>query len=582
MKAFIALFCFLMLIGCGGGGSSTPPPPPLTVSPTSANVALNGTQSFTASTAASWSVNGIPGGNATVGTIDANGLYKAPANFPSPHTATVSATAGGQSATAAVTIVYPNDNSKSQALPVKMGTSGGNSTDISGNKCCSGTLGALVVRGGIFYIVSANHVLAKSDAGTTGDPVTQPGLIDNNCAAGTLVANLSQKAALKPVSSPGPAPSNVDAAIAQIVPGTVDTSGAILDLGAAGPGAIAAAPPSATLASPAAVFAANEGVAKSGRSTGLTCSNLQSITTNIVVDYAQICGGATSFTATFSNQIVINGGTFTQSGDSGSLLVTSDTARPLGLIYGGNATTSTANPIQDIITAFTNGSGSPTVVGGADHAVSCQPTATVTGAQASNGAASATLTVEQQQRAAEINDRYAASLLRDPAVTAVEIGASADNPKEAALLVTLHGGTVSPIPHQIEGLRTRLIRSDQIEPTMPVLPMADIHSALAVKESSVSAWMSQPGVIGFGVGRSHDNPAETAIAIYVEQSKFAGQIPPEIGGVRTQVFEGERFRAGGWNTTASTACIKPRASAPVVAPKAATCLQPAGSLKTVR
>jgi DNA-binding beta-propeller fold protein YncE len=32
-----------------------------------------------------WSVNDIPGGNATIGTIDANGLYRAPAKTPVPH-----------------------------------------------------------------------------------------------------------------------------------------------------------------------------------------------------------------------------------------------------------------------------------------------------------------------------------------------------------------------------------------------------------------------------------------------------------------------------------------------------------------
>jgi hypothetical protein len=32
-----------------------------------------------------WTVNGIPGGDAQVGTIDAHGLYRAPATAPAPH-----------------------------------------------------------------------------------------------------------------------------------------------------------------------------------------------------------------------------------------------------------------------------------------------------------------------------------------------------------------------------------------------------------------------------------------------------------------------------------------------------------------
>src|SRR5215831_7852953 len=100
---------------------------------------------------------------------------------------------------------FPNDQHLSQTLPVKMGTTGGNSTDstTSGSKitCCSGTLGSLVTRGGLFFILSNNHVLDKSDHGTAGDPITQPGLVDNNCNSGALVGNLTTGATLKPTST---------------------------------------------------------------------------------------------------------------------------------------------------------------------------------------------------------------------------------------------------------------------------------------------------------------------------------------------------------------------------------------------
>jgi serine protease len=62
-------------------------------------VAGTGTQAFTATVAnsadtrVSWSVNGIAGGNASVGTISATGLYVAPATRPTPATVTVSAIA---------------------------------------------------------------------------------------------------------------------------------------------------------------------------------------------------------------------------------------------------------------------------------------------------------------------------------------------------------------------------------------------------------------------------------------------------------------------------------------------------------
>jgi hypothetical protein len=277
----VFLTCSLILgaASCGGGGSSTPTPPSaLTLSPASATVGLAGTQQFSAmngatAVTASWSVNGIQGGNSTFGTIDSTGKYTAPASFPSPNSFMVSASAAGATGNANLTVAFPNDNHLGQSSPIKLGTTGGNVKDsvTSGMTvtCCSGTLGSL--------ILSNNHVLDKTDQGANGDPVGQPGLVDNKCSAGNTVATLSQAVPIKACNTTGctgPAPNNVDVAIAQIVPGMVDTSGNILDLGPAGSASIAAAPPSITVAIPVNVLSANEGVAKSGRSTGLTCQRI--------------------------------------------------------------------------------------------------------------------------------------------------------------------------------------------------------------------------------------------------------------------------------------------------------------------
>jgi uncharacterized repeat protein (TIGR03803 family) len=70
----------------------------VTVSPLTAQVVVNGSQQFaatvanTSNTAVTWSVNGVVGGNSTVGTISSNGLYTAPAGVPDPATLTVTAT----------------------------------------------------------------------------------------------------------------------------------------------------------------------------------------------------------------------------------------------------------------------------------------------------------------------------------------------------------------------------------------------------------------------------------------------------------------------------------------------------------
>jgi hypothetical protein len=577
-KASCAILLLLIVAGCGGSnGNPTPTPTPtpsnnVVVSPASLTLGLNAHQTFTATlngspVAVTWSVSGGSG----PGTIDANGNYTAPSSFPSPAspiTVTVTAALQSNSATkgtAMVTVVYPNDNHLSQAGAIKLGTTGGNSTDLVNNgttiTCCSGTLGSLVTRGGSLFILSNNHVLDKSGTGAVGDPIGQPGLVDNNCSPGRVVANLTQAAPLKP--SPctgvctGPSPSNVDAAIAAIVAGQVDTSGTILDLGPASSTSISDMPPSSTLAVPSAVLAANEGVAKSGRSSGLTCSNLQSVSTSVSVQYDSACGGATAFTATFANQVLVNGGSFSASGDSGSLIVTSDTARPVGLLYGGNSTSTSANPISDVLGAFQSGANSATIVGGADHSVSCAPTASASASLP--GPSLAALSLEQQQRAIAVQERHASTLMQDPAIKSVTAGASKDSPGEAALLIHVSGTTRAPIPAVIDGVRTGIVSgAQQANGGVPLLNLRDIDESAAIKDAHASDLMSQSGIQGVGVGRSDDNPAETAIVIYVISGVAHPAIPATIDGVRTKIIEGDRFRAFGWGKekAPATKCVK--------------------------
>ena len=104
-------------LGCtaGGPGLVTPPPPPITVnvSPASVPVLLGNPLTFAATVtnttdkSVSWSVNGIAGGNSSVGTITAAGVYTAPADLPSPVTVQIRATSQADSTkfgTATVTI----------------------------------------------------------------------------------------------------------------------------------------------------------------------------------------------------------------------------------------------------------------------------------------------------------------------------------------------------------------------------------------------------------------------------------------------------------------------------------------------
>ena len=77
---------------------TAPAPVAVSISPASATVRLRRTRQFTASVSGTanvaviWKVNGVTGGNQTVGSVSAAGLYRAPLSLPSPAIVTVSAT----------------------------------------------------------------------------------------------------------------------------------------------------------------------------------------------------------------------------------------------------------------------------------------------------------------------------------------------------------------------------------------------------------------------------------------------------------------------------------------------------------
>jgi serine protease len=90
-----------------------PKPVTVAVSPTSASLEVGGTQTFTPTvgntlnTAVTWQVNGVVGGNTTVGTVTAGGVYTAPSAVPSPATVTVTAVSAAdttKTASAQVTV----------------------------------------------------------------------------------------------------------------------------------------------------------------------------------------------------------------------------------------------------------------------------------------------------------------------------------------------------------------------------------------------------------------------------------------------------------------------------------------------
>ncbi len=114
----------LFLAACGNGGNNPPNNPSVTVSPATANVQEGSTQQFTATVSntndnnITWQVNGATGGNASVGTISATGLYTAPSVIPNPASVTITAyitdmsTVSGSSIVTITAVTFNNSSLK--------------------------------------------------------------------------------------------------------------------------------------------------------------------------------------------------------------------------------------------------------------------------------------------------------------------------------------------------------------------------------------------------------------------------------------------------------------------------------------
>lgn len=177
------LLIFLALIfvyaGCSSTGTKNaqPPPPGITVSitPTAASVRLGATQPFSATVSGTtnesvrWTVNGVAGGNATVGTITTNGAYSAPSTLPAPNSIVIEAVSAADSisnASSDVTLWNPTPVISS-VIPMSF-ESGVFTLTVTGTKFVSG---AQVLFGGSALTtnyVSSTQVTARGSEPTAG------------------------------------------------------------------------------------------------------------------------------------------------------------------------------------------------------------------------------------------------------------------------------------------------------------------------------------------------------------------------------------------------------------------------------
>jgi hypothetical protein len=190
----------------------------------------------------------------------------------------------------------------------------------------AGTFGAVVEADGKRFILSNNHVLANQNALPIGSDIFQPGLLDKNAPTSDVIARLS-----KFIPLAAGHPNQVDCAIAESTDNKLVSATVMPKVGKLKSGQPLAA-------------ALSMKVEKTGRTTGYTTGTIQDISANVKVGYD-------IGPLTFTDQIIIVGGSssFSDAGDSGSLIVEQKAKRPVGLLFGGSPSHTIANHIEDVL-----------------------------------------------------------------------------------------------------------------------------------------------------------------------------------------------------------------------------------------
>ena len=238
------------------------------------------------------------------------------------------------------------DHTKWKKRPIVLGVSGSNiEMNLQEEICSAGTLGSLVKRTGAdgvdrFFILSNNHVLARTNKGERGELILQPGDYDDDCLSRRRrkVAKLTRFIPIRFSKN-----NKVDAAIARVIKikgkSKVREDGKILGI--------------RYVSNECIDPKLNMRVKKAGRTTGRTVGKITAIGCTINVGYFE-------GTARFVDQIQIeglNGNDFSLPGDSGSLIVKRQGTcpNPVGLLFAGSTTQpkkTYANPIAKVYSSL--------------------------------------------------------------------------------------------------------------------------------------------------------------------------------------------------------------------------------------
>jgi len=178
------------------------------------------------------------------------------------------------------------------------------------DEAAAGTIGWWVVTKSLnLYLISNNHVWAKENNGSPGDPLVQPGILDGGDPSVDVFAELVD---FVPIDFSGN-PNYVDVAVAKCLD-MKQCYAAIMEIG----GIASARDP-----------VVGETVRKVGRSTGLTLGTVTDDSATVQVSYA-------TGDALFEDVAIVEASEkIVQAGDSGSPVIGDDKAF-LGLLFAGN------------------------------------------------------------------------------------------------------------------------------------------------------------------------------------------------------------------------------------------------------
>jgi hypothetical protein len=222
-------------------------------------------------------------------------------------------------------------------------------------KITAGTLGVLVrdVETDEALVLSNNHVMANSNDAAQGDPILQPGPYDGGTTAADTIANLVRFIPIQFESEPSPSPCSLSKAAAgitnffarlvgskhRLLPVVVQQANQVDGALAKPINADAVSNEILEIGSVTGDREAELGmeVKKSGRTTGFTTGTVKLLDASVTVGY----GGGRN--ALFTNQILTTN--MSQGGDSGSLLVSGEGNKAVGLLFAGSDQVTIHNPI---------------------------------------------------------------------------------------------------------------------------------------------------------------------------------------------------------------------------------------------